>query len=160
MSAHRKLDLKTLQYAGHEGLLIPALQKVQEEDGYISMESIREINRESGVPLAQIYGVATFYAQFRLHPVGKHLIRVCHGTACHVSGAQGMTEGLEKDLGIRAGETTKDGLFTLDVVSCLGCCSLAPVIMIDDTTYGNLKPGDTKKLVRQYRRAAQEVAQK
>jgi NADH-quinone oxidoreductase subunit E len=160
MSPHRKLNFKTLQYSGHEGLLIPALQKVQEKDGYISMERIREIHRDSGIPLSQIYGVATFYSQFRFHPVGKHIIRVCHGTACHVTGAKGITEALEEALGITTGETTKDKLFTLDMVSCLGCCSLAPVIMIDNATYGNLKPGDIKKIIKQYKKAAEEVVEK
>jgi NADH-quinone oxidoreductase E subunit len=159
MIAHRKLDFRTLQYEGEEGNLIPALQKVQEKDGYISPQRIEEIHRQSGVPLAQIYGVATFYSQFRLHPVGRHIVRVCHGTACHVSGAKTITEDLEDALGVKTGETTPDRLFTLEMVSCLGCCSLAPVIMIDNSTYGNLKPGDIKKIVRQYRKAAQEVAQ-
>jgi NADH-quinone oxidoreductase subunit E len=117
---------------------------VQEQDGYISRERILEIHLHSGVPLAQIYGVATFYAQFRFHPVGKNIVRVCHGTACHVNGAKGITAALEADLGVINGETTPDRLFTLDTVSCLGCCSLAPVIMVNNDTYGNLAPKDIK----------------
>ena len=154
MSEHKKLDFKTLHYAGQEGQLIPALQKVQEADGYISTERIREIHRSSGVPLSQIYGVATFYSQFRLHPVGKNIIRVCHGTACHVCGANGITSGLEDNLGIATGETTHDRLFTLEVVSCLGCCSLAPVIMINNDTHGNLTEKEVKKVLKQYQKAA------
>jgi NADH-quinone oxidoreductase subunit E len=157
MHPERRLDFRSLQYAGEEGKLIPALQKVQEQDGFISRERMMEIHRHSGVPLAQIYGVATFYAQFRFHPVGKNIVRVCHGTACHVSGAKGITSALEEELGVTNGETTPDKLFTLDTVSCLGCCSLAPVIMINNDTYGNLLPKDIKKIVKTYRGAAQEV---
>jgi NADH-quinone oxidoreductase subunit E len=160
MERHRKLDIKTMNFAGEEGKLIPALQRVQIEDGFISRERMREIQRESGVPLAQIYGVATFYSQFRLHPVGKHIVRVCHGTACHVSGAKSITETLEDSLGIATGETTPDKLFTLEMVSCLGCCSLAPVIMIDNSTYGNLTPAEVKKIVKKYKKANEEVVQK
>jgi NADH-quinone oxidoreductase subunit E len=157
MNPHRKLDFRTLHFGGEEGKLIPALQKAQVADGYISRERMQEIQRQSGVPLAQIYGVATFYAQFRFHPVGKNIVRVCHGTACHVSGAKGITEALEEELGVANGETTPDRQFTLDTVSCLGCCSLAPVIMINNDTYGNLLPKQIKKIVKGYREAAQEV---
>jgi len=158
MNPHRKYDFKNLHYAGERGILIPALQKAQEQDGYISGETIREIHREFGIPLSNIYGVATFYSQFRLHPVGKHIIRVCHGTACHVSGANAITKGLEDELKIGNGETTADRQFTLETVSCLGCCSLAPVIMINNITHGNLKPGDLRKILRQYRKTAPAAA--
>lgn len=160
MEQHRKLDFKTLHFSGEEGKLIPALQKVQERDGYISRERMEEIRKVSGVPLSQIYGVATFYSQFRLHPVGKHIIRVCHGTACHVSGAKAITEAMEESLGIVNGETTADRLFTLETVSCLGCCSLAPVIMIDNSTYGNLTPAEVKKIMKKYKKTTEEVVQK
>jgi NADH-quinone oxidoreductase E subunit len=159
MTSHRKLDFRTLHFDGEEGKLIPALQKVQEKDGFISRERMLEIHRQSGVPLAQIYGVATFYAQFRFHPVGKNIVRVCHGTACHVSGAKAITEALEENLGVANGETTPDRLFTLDTVSCLGCCSLAPVIMINNDTYGNLAPKDIKKILKGYREAVREAVQ-
>ena len=106
MEAHRKYDFKKLHYAGEKGMLIPALQKVQEEDGYISKERILEISKKHGIPIAQIYGVATFYAQFRLRPVGKNIVRVCHGTACHVSGANAITKAVEDELKVANGETT------------------------------------------------------
>jgi len=157
MNTHRKIDFRTLHYGGEEGKLIPALQKAQEHDGYISRERMQEIHRASGVPLSQIYGVATFYAQFRFHPVGKNIIRVCHGTACHVSGANAITDELEKQLGIATTETTPDRLFTLETVSCLGCCSLAPVIMINNDTYGNLATKDIKKILKTYQDAAREA---
>ena len=160
MTDHRKLDLRTLHFAGQEGTLIPALQKTQERDGYISPAGLRAISEEHGVPLAQVYGVATFYSQFRLHPVGRHIVRVCHGTACHVQGAKEISEAVEGTLGVQTGETTADRQFTLEMVSCIGCCSLAPVIMIDNDTYGNLKPADVKKIVKPYRDASAEAVKK
>jgi NADH-quinone oxidoreductase subunit E len=102
--------------------------------------------------------VATFYSQFRLRPVGRHIVRVCHGTACHVSGANGITSSLEERLKIAIGDTTPDRLFTLETVSCLGCCSLAPVIMIGKVTHGNLKPGDLGRVLRPYRKGSEEDA--
>lgn len=159
MGEHRKYDFKNQHYLGAEGKLIPELQKAQDQDGYIRKETILEINERYGIPISQIYGVATFYSQFRLKPVGEHIIRVCHGTACHVTGAKDITKGLEDLLQIKNGETTQDRLFTLETVSCLGCCSLAPVIMIDDDTHGNLKPADLKKIIRRYRQTSKEVAQ-
>ena len=158
MEVHRRFDLRHLQYAGEGGILIPALQRVQEHEGYISRERMFEIHRQSGIPLSQIYGVATFYSQFRLHPVGKHIIRVCHGTACHVSGANAIAQTVEDRLKIATGETTPDQLFTLETVSCVGCCSLAPVIMIGKATHGNLKPADVRKIIRQYKQAGEEDA--
>ncbi len=159
MNERKRYDFKNLHFRGKAGVLIPELQKAQERDGYITREKIDEIHRECGIPLTTIYGVATFYSQFRLHPVGKNIIRVCHGTACHVSGANGITKALEDHLEIGNGETTKDKLFTLETVSCLGCCSLAPVIMVNNNTHGNLKPDDLKKIIRQYRKAGEGVAQ-
>ena len=117
MTDHRKLDLRTLHFAGQEGKLIPALQKAQEREGYISPAGLRAISEEHGVPLSQVYGVATFYSQFRLHPVGRHIVRVCHGTACHVQGAKSITEAVENTLGVQTGETTADRQFTLEMVS-------------------------------------------
>lgn len=158
MASHRRFDFRKLQYEGESGTLIPALQRVQDEDGYISRERMLEIHRRSGIPLSQIYGVATFYAQFRLTPVGKHIVRVCHGTACHVSGANAITKTAEEYLKIATGETTPDRLFTLETVSCLGCCSLAPVVMVDQATHGNLEPPDVKKILRRYKQPAREEA--
>ena len=154
MNEQRKYDFKKQHYAGEEGRLIPLLQRAQETDGYITRERIAEIHESCGIPVAQIYGVATFYAQFRLHPVGKNLIKVCHGTACHVSGANAITEAIEKTLGICNGETTPDRFFTIETVSCLGCCSLAPVIMINNDTHGNLTEKEVKKVLKQYQKAA------
>ncbi len=153
MSRHRKFDLFRQHYQGQEGTLIPLLQKAQEQDGYLNKERLREIHRETGVPLAAIYGVATFYAQFRFKPVGKNMVRICHGTACHVAGAKNLTLTIQETLGVGNGETTEDGLFTLETVSCIGCCSLAPVIMVNQDTHGNLTDRKVKRVLRQYQAA-------
>ena len=102
--------------------------------------------------LSDIYGVATFYAQFRLNPVGKHIIKVCHGTACHVQNAKTITDSLKETLGVEDGGTTTDGLFTLESVACLGCCSLAPVMMIGDETYGKLTGKSATKIIKEIKR--------
>lgn len=154
MNEHRRYDFKNQHYAGEEGRLIPLLQRAQEADGYVTRERILEINRNCGIPVSQIYGVVTFYAQFRLSPVGKNLIRVCHGTACHVSGAKEITQALEDTLQICNGETTPDRQFTLETVSCLGCCSLAPVIMVNNATYGNLTPREVRKIIQGFQAQA------
>jgi NADH:ubiquinone oxidoreductase subunit E len=126
-------------------MAIPVLQAIQEEFRYVPTSAIEFIAARSEMTEAQLYGVATFYSQFRMEPVGERIIKVCHGTACHVGGAEGITEALEERLGVHDGDTTEDGKFTLTSVACLGCCSLAPVIMIDDQTYGRL---DRKKVVK------------
>ena len=146
----QKFNFRRMLYEGAEGALIPLLQKAQAVEGYISPEAIRIITTETGIPPSEIYGVATFYAQFRLKPVGKYIIRVCHGTACHVANAKSITDAISDVLGIAGGETTPDRLFTLETVSCLGCCSLAPVIMINDQTYGNLTTTSVKKIIKRY----------
>jgi NADH-quinone oxidoreductase subunit E len=151
MESHRKFDLKSLHFVGEEGRLIPLLQQAQLEDGYISRERMGAIHRACGIPLSHIYGVATFYAQFRMAPVGKHIVRVCHGTACHVQGANDITKALQDALDIASGQTTPDRLFTLETVSCLGCCSLAPAVMIGKTTFGKLDPREVKKVIKRYR---------
>jgi NADH-quinone oxidoreductase subunit E len=150
----RKYDFRKQHFAGQEGQLIPLLQQAQERDGYLTRERLAEINRETGIPLSNIYGVATFYAQFRLRPIGKNLIRVCHGTACHVAGAKDISEAIEDHLHIVNGETTADRLFTLETVSCVGCCSLAPVVMINSSTHGNLSERQVVKVIKQVQRAS------
>ncbi len=123
---------------------IPLLQAVQEKLRYVPKETIEYLAAHTEMTETQLYGVVTFYSQFRLEPVGEKIIKVCHGTACHVAGAEGITEALEKRLGIQDGETTPDGKYTLSSVACLGCCSLAPVVAIDNDTHGNL---DRKSVV-------------
>ncbi len=143
------------KYAAVPGSLITILQQAQEIYGYLSEEAILYISERTGILPAKIYGVATFYAQFRLQPVGKYLIMMCKGTACHVNGADRVEEAVEEYLGIRDGETTEDGIFTLNTVACLGCCSLAPVMMIKSSdgeeTYGNLTKDSVVKILDEIR---------
>jgi NADH:ubiquinone oxidoreductase subunit E len=147
---HRQFNLRTQHWSGEEGKLIPLLQLAQATDGYLSREKIQEIHEKTGAPLAAIYGVATFYSQFRHHPVGKNIVRICHGTACHVNGANDITKAIQDTLQIGDGETTKDKLFTIETVACLGCCSLAPVIMVGNATHGKLNTREVRKLLKKY----------
>jgi len=147
------LDPVILKHKGKHGNLIPLLQAAQELYGFISKDAFEKLSFETGIPLSDMYGVATFYAQFRLNPVGKHIIKVCHGTACHVQNAVEITESLEEALRIKDGETTDDRFFTLESVACLGCCSLAPVMMIGDQTYGKLTGNEAVKIVKNIRLA-------
>ncbi len=136
-----KLDAIVSSFKGKKGVLIPMLQQVQNELGYLSRDAMRYVAKATGVPAAEIYGVATFYSMFRLKQQGKHIIRVCKGTACHVSDADGIKNALVEALKLPKDEnTTEDMMFTLMEVACLGCCSLAPVIMVDDMTFGKLVP--------------------
>ena len=134
------------------GALIPLLQSAQDSYGYIPEKAIHYISELVNIPAAEIYGVITFYSQFRLKPLGKYVVRICEGTACHVNGAKSIVKVLQNELGIGVGETSDDGVFTLQSVACLGCCSLAPVIMINDDTHGNLDADKTKKVIREYRK--------
>jgi len=140
------------KYKNKKGSLIPILQGVQNIYNYIPKEAFYKIADETSYKLSDMYGVATFYAQFRLTPVGKYVIKVCHGTACHVQSAPAITTALKEHLKVGDGETTKDNLFTLESVACLGCCSLAPVLMIEDEFYGNLTGKSAVKVVRTIKR--------
>ena len=137
------VDLKLLdplieKYKSKKGNMIPLLQGTQNLYGFIPEAAFEIISSHTGLNVSEMYGVATFYAQFRLKPVGKHIIKVCHGTACHVQNANMISDAVEESLQIKDGETTPDGLFTLESVACLGCCSLAPVMMIGEDSYGKL----------------------
>jgi NADH:ubiquinone oxidoreductase subunit E len=139
------------KYKGIKGSLITILQEVQGIYGYLPLSALDYIAKETKVKSSKVYGVATFYTQFNLNPIGENLIMVCDGTACHVNGSEEIIEAIYEELKIRDGETSEDKLFTLNVVACLGCCSLAPAIMINDETYGNLTPEETKRIVRELR---------
>ena len=145
-----KIDVVLREFEGRKGSLIPILQKTQAQLGFLSKEAIQYISDKAKIPAAEIFGVATFYAQFRLEPIGKNIIRICHGTACHVANASKISDALYEELKIEPGGTTKDLKFTVEEVACLGCCSLAPVIMINDKTYGRLTPGKIKDILAQY----------
>jgi len=136
------------KYKNKKGNLIPILQGTQEIFGYLPESAFYKISEETGLNLSELYGVATFYTQFRLHPVGKHIIKICHGTACHVQNADSISYALEDFLKIKDGQTTDDNMFTLESVACLGCCSLAPVIMVGDKTYGKLDGKKAIKIIR------------
>ena len=133
---------------GKKGNLIPLLQGAQEIYGFVPRMVFEKISSECGISMSDMFGVATFYAQFRLKPVGKNIIKVCHGTACHVQNAKEISESLEESLKIKDGETTEDRIFTLESVACLGCCSLAPVMMIGDQTYGKLTGNEAVRIVK------------
>ncbi len=142
-----KLDDVLNKYKDVKGSLITILQHAQEEYGYLPLSVLEYISHVTGVSTAQIYGVATFYTQFRLKPIGENLIMLCQGTACHVNGSGLIEEAIVEELGINPGETTEDNLFTLNNVACLGCCSLSPVMMINGETYGKLTAKETKKII-------------
>jgi NADH-quinone oxidoreductase subunit E len=144
------------KYQGEMGALIPLLQSAQETYGYIPESAIDHISEVVGIPAADIYGVITFYSQFRLKPMGKNIIKICDGTACHVNASTAILRTVVDELKIDGDETTEDGLFTLQKVACLGCCSLSPVIMINDETHGKLTPKKVTKLLKEYREGATE----
>ena len=146
------------KYASVPGSLIAILQETQDAYGYLPMDAMELISARTGVALPTIVGVATFYAQFRLEPVGKHLIMLCQGTACHVNGSELISAAITDELGIEDGQTTKDGLFSLKHVACLGCCSLSPVMMIDGQTYGSLTPDKAKRILRDITKKGGEQA--
>ncbi len=145
-----KVDSILEEYKERHGTLIPILQESQEYYGYLPEPVMERIADKLNISSAEVYGVATFYTQFRFQPMGKNVIKVCHGTACHVGDAGILDIALETKLGIKAGETTEDGLFTILPVACLGCCSLAPVVMINDKTYGKLTGEKLSKIINQY----------
>ena len=142
------------EYASVPGSLITILQHTQDIYGYLPKEAIQKISSATGIAEAAIMGVGTFYTQFRFEPVGKYLIMLCQGTACHVNSSELILQTIKDELGIDDGQTTKDGLFSLKCVACLGCCSLSPVMMINNDTYGSLTPDKTRKILNELREAA------
>ena len=141
------------KYPKHErSNLIPILQDVQEVYGYLPEEALKEISDHISIPMSSVYGVATFYNQFRLAPLGKNIIRVCRGTACHVKNSANILTALENELGVCAGKTTRDKLFTLETVACIGACSIAPVLNINDEYYGRITIKEIPKIINKYRK--------
>ncbi len=134
--------------------LIPILQDVQEDQGFLSPDSLAQIGEHLGISTSAVYGVATFYNQFRFHPLGKYPITICRGTACHVKGSSTILEALKTELEIEPGQTTEDGLFSIEIVACIGACGLAPVILIGDETYAAMTPSKARKLINKYRKRA------
>jgi NADH:ubiquinone oxidoreductase subunit E len=134
-----------------QGILMQTLHKAQQIFGYLPIEVQKFISKEMDIPLAEIYGVATFYTQFSIEPKGKHKIGVCLGTACYVKGSQLILDKLSKELGVKVGTTTEDNMFTLEATRCLGCCGLAPVMMIDDEVYGKVDPKNIPEIIAKYK---------
>jgi NADH-quinone oxidoreductase subunit E len=136
--------------------LIPILQAVQEQEGFLSQESVLAIGRHLDLPASKVYGVATFYNQFRFTPIGRFHVQVCRGTACHVKGSANVLDAVERDLGVKAGGTTRDGLFSLEVVACIGACGLAPVIAVGGDFHAGVAPRDVPGIFASYRERAKE----
>ncbi len=147
------LDNVLEEYKSTKGSLITILQKAQEIYGYLPTDVIYHIAKKTNLSPAKVMGVATFYTQFRLKPVGRYLIMLCQGTACHVNGSERIEKTIKEELGISDGETTEDGLFTLKNVACLGCCSLSPVMMINEETYGSLTPEKVRNILNNLKEA-------
>ncbi|MCK4632303.1 MAG: NADH-quinone oxidoreductase subunit NuoE [candidate division Zixibacteria bacterium] len=154
----KSFNVDLWKHKGQAGALIPLLQSAQDTYGYVSQKAMDYISHVTGVPIAEIYGVVTFYAQFRTKPLGKYVIKICNGTACHVNGAKGIADTIIDELKINYDETSDDRNFSLLSVACIGCCSLAPVILINDETYGRLTPPKLRKIMRRYKRRAKEEA--
>ncbi len=146
------LKLKKIlnDYPAEEGSLIPLLQHAQHEEGYISPESVEEIAGYLNITESQVYGVASFYSQFRFNKPGKHSISVCLGTACHVNGGEKLLETTERELEVKPGECTPDGKFDLNRVACLGCCALAPVVKIDNDIHSKVNVINLREIWRLY----------
>jgi NADH-quinone oxidoreductase subunit E len=143
--------------AGRDAL-IPLLQEVQEQEGFISREAIAVVGKHLNLPASKIFGVATFYNQFRFAPLGKYHVQVCRGTACHVKNSIKVLDALKRELKIDAGQTSRDGLFSLEVVACLGACGLAPVITVNGEFYAAMTPDKVKKIINTCRREVKENA--
>ena len=141
---------------GDPSCLIDLLQDVQEQFGYLPDAEMQNVARHVDIPVSRVYGVATFYNQFRFQPLGAHVIKVCRGTACHVKGSLDILLTLENELGIKAGETTRDLQFTIETVACIGACSIAPVIAVNDEFHGGLTTKSLQKLLKTYRKKAQK----
>jgi len=145
-----KLDEIINRHKGKPGCLIPVLEEAQVALEYLPVCVQKKIAKELNLPLSRVYGVVTFYSFFTMTPRGKHTVRVCLGTACYVRGGKAISETLEKEFGIKEGETTPDRMFTLETVRCLGACGLGPVMVVDEDVHGRVKPGKVKEILSQY----------
>ncbi len=147
---YEKLHDAIKAYQNKPGALIPVMNEAQEIFGYLPFEVQKEIANGLNVPLTEIYGIATFYSRFTLHPSGKYRVAVCLGTACYVKGSAMILDKVKEKLGIGIDETTSDGKFSLDSTRCLGCCGLAPVMTINDNVYGRLSPDEAEQILDKY----------
>ena len=140
------------KYGNRRRYLIAVLQDIQEQERYLPKEALRRVSLRLGMPLVDVYGVATFYSAFSLEPRGRHEVTVCLGTACHVRGSHRILEEFERQIGVEAGHTTKDGEFTLESVNCLGCCAIGPVVVVDKVYHGEMTSNRVKTLINQCRK--------
>ena len=157
--AEDKTDISSIlekHPAAQRDALIPMLQEVQDACGYLSRDAIVRIGSHLGLPASKIYGVATFYNQFRFKPLGTYHIQVCRGTACHVKGSASVLDAVKRALNIEPGETTKDGVFSLEVVACIGACGLAPVINVNGEFHAGMTQSKVEKLLKNYRKEAEQ----
>jgi NADH-quinone oxidoreductase subunit E len=152
-----KIDTILGKYRGQEGALIPVLQEAQEVYGYLPEEVLNCISRALKVSMSRIYGVVTFYSQFNLTPRGRHTVRVCRGTACHVRGGKSVRKAVQQFLGVRENETTEDLNFTFETVACLGACALAPVLLVNKNYYGKLTPAKVEQVLKRYMSKEEEI---
>jgi len=136
------------KHNAERGAVIPILQEIQAVYGYIPPAAIDRIAKITGINNGEVYGTATFYNMFRLEPLGENVVKVCHGTACHLAGAERIAESIAIEVGAKEGETSPDGKFTVEQVACLGCCSSAPALMINDEVYGRLTPESVRKVLK------------
>jgi NADH-quinone oxidoreductase subunit E len=153
---HTKEEIQAVidRYPCTQQSALAAMQDMQRQFGYLPREGLEALSKHLSCPFSQLYSMATFYKAFSLKPKGKHIIKLCDGTACHIRGGSVIREGVERELGIRPGETTEDGLFSLQLVNCLGSCAIAPVILIDDTFYGKMTLEKLPGVLNSYREEA------
>lgn len=147
---YRFFDQRTARESANQSQVIPLLQIVQEREGYVPEDAIGEISDITGAAASDIFSVVTFYKQFRLRPPGKYLIKLCDGTACHVNDSKTLLDVIIDELKLDSSDTTDDGLFTVETVACLGCCSIGPVIMVNEEVHGKLTPKIVKKLLKDF----------
>jgi NADH:ubiquinone oxidoreductase subunit E len=146
----RQVQAAIEEHRGQAGALIPVLQRAQTLIGYLPLPVLQTISRDLNIPLSTVYGVTTFYSFFTMVPRGKHIISTCMGTSCYVRGGERILNTLQKELSIEPGETTKDGIFSLEMVRCLGCCGLAPVVSIEEKVYRRMSPTKMKEVLSSY----------
>lgn len=146
----KKVEGIIKSYGGDKSLLISILQDIQAEFNYLPREVLEKVSEVLEVPLSQVFGVASFYKAFSLTPRGRHLINVCLGTACHVRGGARLVDRIERELVVKAGETTGDQKFTLETVNCVGACALGPIMVVDGKTYGRMRPDGVGKILQNY----------
>ena len=152
------LDKLCSKYRDEEGAIVELLQTIQAEEQYLPREALERVSANLDIPISQLYGLATFYRAFTLKPRGKHQATCCMGTACHVRGGRRVVEHLQRLLGVKVGDTTDDGLFSLDTVNCVGACAVAPVIIVDDEYHGEMTPAKAAQLIEEYRKKAGETS--